>query len=294
MSSQVILRDHMVSSPPNRLIVPNELNLVSQLFHRINRIIPANQHLLTIPPDMTARDAIALLRKHGYSQIPVVDGREVLGVFSHRSFAQKAAEPTWQELSKCAPGDLAVEEYLERFDFARVTEDMQQVFDAIDRDNGVLIGTEENLQGILTPMDFLHYLYKIASPFVMLSEIELALRALMGLAVSQDELEECAARSLSQLYENKVMPKYLEEMTFDNYKVIISNRDNWPKFESYLGGSRERTTAKLKQLCELRNDVFHFRREITLHDHETLSNHRDWLLLQVKKAELHYKAGGQS
>jgi len=40
---------------------------------------------------------------------------------------------------KIAPGDLRVDEFLEQFEFARVTEEMSHVFDAMDRDNGVLI-----------------------------------------------------------------------------------------------------------------------------------------------------------
>jgi CBS domain-containing protein len=275
--------------------VSRELDLVSELFHRINRIIPENQELLTISPDTTVRDAIALLRKHGYSQVPVVTGGEVLGVFSYRSFAHKAAGSTWQEVAqqKWAPGDLAVEECLERFEFARVTEEMRQVFDAMDRDNGVLIGTPERLQGILTPMDFLRYLYKVASPFVMISEIELTLRALIRLAVNQEELEACAIRTLAQLYGAEKVPRTLEAMTFDNYKAIISHGDNWPKFEPILGGTRIRVAGKLKQLCDLRNDLFHFKREITLQDHETLDDHRNWLLLKAKQADVRRKTGGQ-
>src|SRR5690606_2295430 len=120
-------------------------------------------------------------------------GGEVLGVFSYRSFALKAMATLHEvKQQKSAPGDLAVEECLEQFEFARVTDEMRQVFGAMDRDNGVLIGSPEKLQGILTPMDFLRYLYKVASPFVMLSEIELTLRALIRLAVSDEELGQCA------------------------------------------------------------------------------------------------------
>ncbi|RFC50800.1 MAG: CBS domain-containing protein [Verrucomicrobia bacterium] len=272
-----------------------ELDLVTELFHRINRIIPENQKLLTIPPEMPAREAIAILRQRGYSQLPVVIGGEVLGVFSFRSFAQKAADASWQELSqeKCAPGDIAVEECLERFEFARVTDEMRQVFDAMDHDGGVLIGSPEQLHGILTPMDFLRYLYKVASPFVMISEIELTLRALIRLAVNQEELTECAQRALAQLYGVEKVPNTLEAMTFDNYKAIISHGLNWSKFEPILGSNRMRITAKLKQLCELRNDLFHFKREFTMQDHETITDHRDWLLLRARQAELRHRTGGQ-
>ena len=272
-----------------------ELDFVSELFHRINRIIPENQQLLTIPPETTVREAIALLRQHGYSQVPVVDGGEVLGVFSYRSFAQKAATFTLDEVSqqKCVPGDLAVEECLERFAFARVTEEMREVFDAMDRDNGLLIGSPEKLQGILTPMDFLRYLYTVASPFVMVSEIELTLRALIRLAVNDVELVECAVRSLAQWYGVEKVPKTLEDMTFDNYRMIISHGENWSKFEPILGGTRPRTAAKLKQIGDLRNDLFHFKREITLQDHETLNDHRNWLLLKATQADVRRKTGGR-
>jgi predicted transcriptional regulator len=274
--------------------VSPELDLVSELFHRINRIIPENQHLLTISPQTTASEALALMQKHGFSQVPVVDGGEVLGVFSYRSFSKKAAAADLQEWTrqKCAPGELPVDEFLERFEFARVTDEMRQVFDAMDRDNGVLIGSPEQLQCILTPMDFLRYLYKIASPFVMLSEIELALRALIRSAVSKEELAQCITRSLSNLYK-ETLPSTIEEMTFDNYQTLVSHGDNWTKFESIFGGTRVRTSGKLKEICALRNDLFHFKRELTLQDHETLNDHRGWLLLKVKEADLRRRTAGE-
>jgi hypothetical protein len=158
----------------------------------------------------------------------------------------------------------------------------------------VLIGSPEQLQGILTPMDFLRYLYKVAHPFVMVSEIEMALRALIRLAVSEEELSECIARSLSNIYEPNKLPTALEQMTFDNYQALISQGDNWTKFEAILGGTRPRTSAKLKQIGGLRNDLFHFKRELTLQDHETLNNHRSWLLLKVKEADVRRRTGAQA
>ena len=127
-----------------------------------------------------------------------------LGCFSYRSFAQEAAGSSLDDWTrqKCAPGDLKVEECLEQFEFARVTEEMSRVFDAMDRDNGVLIGAPERLIGILTPMDFLRYLYQVASPFVMVAEIELALRALIRNALSLDQIAMAARRCLGSAYKN--------------------------------------------------------------------------------------------
>jgi len=255
-------------------------------------IIPQDQSLLSIPPGCRVREAVELMRKHGYSQVPVVDNGEVLGVFSFRKFAQEAAGATlegWTK-QKCAPGDLPVDEFLEQFEFARVTEEMSRAFDAMDRDNGVLIGTPESLVGILTPMDFLRYLHRVASPFVTVSEIELALRALIRIALTQEQLVGAAKRSLSSAYggEDKV-PTSLEDMTFDNYQSLVSHGETWTDLEPVFGGTRTRASAKLKEVGAIRNDLFHFKREITMQDHETLEGHRNWLLNKIKQAEAHRK-----
>jgi hypothetical protein len=164
---------------------------------------------------------------------------------------------------------------------------MVSVFDAMDRDNGVLIGTPERLVGVLTPMDFLRYLYQVASPFVMVSEIELALRALIRIAMSQEEIVIAAKRCLSSVYGGEEVPTALEDMTFDNYQSLISFGDNWTHFDPVLGGTRTRASGKLKEINAIRNDIFHFKREITLQDHQTLTDHRNWLLNKIKQAEGH-------
>jgi predicted transcriptional regulator len=272
-----------------------ELDLASELFHRINRVIPQDQKVLIIEPSCLVRDAIALMRRHGYSQIPVVQKDEVLGVFSYRSFAQEAANTTLDEWQKqrCAPGDLRVDEFLEQFEFARVTEEMSRVFDAMDRDDGVLIGTPERLVGILTPMDFLRYLYQVASPFVMVSEIELALRALISIALTPEQIVVAAKRCLSSVYEEDKVPTCLEDMSFGDYQSLVSHGDNWKELESVFGGNRIRVSGKLKEVGDIRNDLFHFKREITVDDHQTLAGHRNWLLNKIKQAEAPRKMEAQ-
>src|SRR5579862_3307089 len=238
-------------------------DLAGEVFHRINRIIPTDQVVLTVPPHCRVRDAVALMQKHGYSQVPVVENGEVLGVFSFRSLAQDAARATledWQK-QKTAPGDLPVDDYLEQFEFARVTDEMKRAFDAMDRDNGILIGAPDRLVGVLTPMDFLRYLYQVASPFVMVSEIEFALRALIRRALSAVKIAEAAEHCLSSAYGGKDnVPTVLEDMTFDNYQSLISHGDYWSDFEPVFGGNRFRTGGKLKEIGRLRNDLFHFKR----------------------------------
>jgi predicted transcriptional regulator len=287
----------MATSIPNLRVLTHssavkDLDLASELFHRINRIIPLNQEILKVAPNFRVRDAVALMQQNGYSQVPVIENGEVLGVFSYRSFAKGAASANLDDWTKqrTAPGDLPVDEFLEAFDFARVTEEFNRVFDAMDRDNGILIGAPDRLVGILTPMDLLRYLYRVASPFVMVSEIELALRALITLALTPERIVTAAKRCLSSAYGGEEgVPTSLEDMTFDNYQAMISHSDNWPDFEPVFGGTRTRTSGKLKEVSRIRNDVFHFKREIIIQDHQILAGHRDWLLNKIKQIEAHRK-----
>jgi hypothetical protein len=228
------------------------------------------------------------MRKHEYSQLPVTDKGKVLGVFSFRSFAIQTSGYTLEMLvrDRCAPRDLRVDDFLEEFDFVRVTEEISRLFDPLDRDNGVLVGTPEQLIGVVTPVDLLRYYYEVASPFVMVSEIELAVRALISRVLNAD-LAAAAKRSLASAYGGpELVPTSLEAMTFDNYQSLITYGENWPAFEPLLGATRTRTRGKLKEVGAIRNDLFHFKREITEPDRETLADYRNWLLTKIKQAEL--------
>lgn len=284
----------MASPAPNLKILDTatssrDLDLASELFHRINRIIPKGQKVLTVGPTERVRDAVSLMQKHGYSQIPVMKNGEVLGVFSYRSFAKEAATTTleqWRQ-QKCAPGDLPVDEFLERFQFARVTEEMSVVFDGLERDNGILIGSPDRLMGILTPADVLKYLHHVASPFVWLSEIERSLRALIRLSLSEEQIAAAAKQCLaSRIRAVETVPTSLEEMNFADYQTLLSHGDNWLAFEPVFGGNRTRLSGKLKQIGGIRNDVFHFKRLLSNEEYEVLWTHREWLHNKIKQVNV--------
>lgn len=266
--------------------IATALSQVDQLFHRVGRALPADQKILAFPPEMPAREAVKTLKQSFYSQAPVATGRKILGVFSFRSFAMKAAEYSLETLNslKHSPGDLTVEECMERFNFVSLSDELVHHFDSLERDGGVLAGTANNLLGILTPMDVLRYLYAVTRPFVAMSEIELSLRTLIKSAASDADIEAMAAKVLKRQFgaETKV-PASLEEMTFEAYRLIVASGDTWSTFQKAFGGSRERVSAKLKEAGELRNAVFHFRRVLADEDTQTILGVRDWLLARVEQ-----------
>jgi predicted transcriptional regulator len=264
---------------------------ITELFHRINRLLPDSQEVLMIPGEMLASKALNIMRQHHYSQLPVAVGTEVLGLFSYRSFSDAVLTIcACRESAKIDIGDLTVEECLEKAEFARVTDEFNCWFDTLDKLDAILVGETNRLQGILTPMDVLRYLYRVASPFVLIAEIELSLRALIRHAVNDEKIAECAKTSLSTCYKPERLPKALEEMTFHDYIQIVCDVRHWQLFEPVLKGNRTRTRAKLETINEIRNSVFHLR-DITVEDYETLASSRDWMLMRSRAAEARSKGG---
>ena len=264
---------------------------ITALFHRLNRVLPENQQVLTAPGEMLASEALKLLRQHHYSQVPVVVAGEILGLFSYRSFSEAILAATASKGgSKIALENLTVEECLEKGEFARVTDEFESWFDSLDAHNAVLVGEPHRLQGIVTTMDVLRYLYEVASPFVLAAEMELGLRALMRRAVTEERLAECATTSLSTRYPPEKLPTSLEDMTFHDYVQIIGDGRHWPMFEPVFKSNRERTRAKLEEMNDLRNDVFHFRKP-SVEDHQRLGAFRDWVLTRARAAEARAKDG---
>jgi hypothetical protein len=228
------------------------------------------------------------MEKHGYSHVPVIHNDQVVGVFSHRSFARHAAKPQLDTLNseKYAPGDLAVDECLEAFEFSRITDEMVVSIERIKRAESLVVGSGQNkVLGIIGPADFLAYLYQVAMPFVTLSEIELSVRRLIDLAVDEQQLRVAAIRSLKNKYGNEEkIPASLDSMTFDDYKQLLQHDDNWRIFAPFFGGNRQRVASKLKDIGSIRNFVFHFKGEITENQRNKLKEVRDWLLGRVQFA----------
>ncbi|MBL7202061.1 MAG: hypothetical protein ISS56_18125, partial [Anaerolineae bacterium] len=192
-------------------------------------------------------------------------------------------------------GDLPVDEFIEELRFVHINEDPASAYDLLDHDDAVLVGEPERLQGILTAMDVLRRLYNLASPFVLLAEIELTLRNLIGVCVDQGGLAECVKTSLANKYQDDQMPSKLQEMTFDDYVQVVGDGRNWPRFEEVFGSGdwkRKRTRTKLEEVRDVRNDAFHFKRALTKQDLDVLLAHRDWLFMTARKMEARREGGG--
>jgi len=132
-------------------------------------------------------------------------------------------------------------------------------------------------------MDVVGYLYRVASPFVLISEIELALRGLVRAVLDEETIKSCLSRAHGGA--GGVPPSTLEDTTFDQLINAVCNGDNWAEHFATLGGNRALFRSKLVRVRDVRNDLFHFRRGASMEDHQYLSEVRDWILARVKRIE---------
>ena len=263
---------------------------LKDLFYLVKQVLPDTQELITFHPGTPVADALGVMCKNNLSQVPVLAGTDVIGVFSYRSLAQGMIKLPRNEQSLLS---LHVEEFLEDLRFAQITDELTALIEEFNLKDAVLVGSENRLQGIVTTIDTLKYFYRVASPYVMLREIELAIRELIRSSVDSKTLQMCIDISLKEYYEHseESAPRCLEGMTFHDYVMLLRFKGTWEKFAPAFGESPNLVYAKLKPLHELRNIVFHFKREITIEEYDSIRFVRDWLLKRIKKIEAIGKIG---
>lgn len=235
-------------------------------------LLPKGQQPLVLEGSTLAANAIERLIDNGYSQVPVTDkeGR-IVGVFTWQSFGKRVADLAGTNIE---PTKLTIREAMEPARFIGREHYIDTETDWGDIDY-VLVGTDVELEGILSLSDCFGRLNDFAEAFVILYEIEHEIRDLIRDVVDEEGLAELMSRM--QIPPNSKPPKILEEFTFNQYKSLICTKSNWPAFEPVFDTMRELVDADFGEVNDLRNAVFHFRRGITPKDTDRLRRFRDRL-----------------
>jgi predicted transcriptional regulator len=252
---------------------------LTEEFHTVNNLIPDDQGLLNIPPDMLVIDALDIMRQKHYSQLPVLAGNKVLGAFSYRSFAENFKKASTGK-EKPDLSQLRVIDFIEKVHYVQVSDDIEQILTSLNENDYLLVGQMDRLLGVITASDLARYFYRYASIMMLLGEIELTIRKIIQACIDDQQLQEFARLTLSKIYSEEKLPKTVNEMTFSDYAQMIGYGDCYPHFEKVFGQGewqRKRARSKLEEIRELRDDAFHFKRGITTQDIDNLLEHREWL-----------------
>jgi CBS domain-containing protein len=263
--------DNEDSDPKDRFV---------SMFNLVNALVPDEQNVIAVRPDTPVRDALDLMNKNGFSQLPVMEGDSVIGIFSYRSFANRIAS-----LGKVDLGRLEVDDCIEDLEFVRVTDELERTFQYLDRDGAILVGDPDQLIAVATPTDLIDYLYGLTRPFVLIQEIELVLRRLVSATATEADLALYIRRAISSNYRDREdqIPTTLEDLTCAELIQTVVHSANFKEvFHRVLGNNRESAWGYLGRISFIRNDVFHFRRLIVNDDVQVLIDARTWLLRKAR------------
>ena len=231
---------------------------------RKKRRLP-NDKVVTVTTKDKVRTAVRLMIEHGFSQLPVTNERsgEVDGVISTDSIVRALYHLTDPEVSGRAEIDvmeLSVSQCIEEAPLHAEKSDMLAMGKTLEDVPYVLVGKDGTLVDILTHSDIVYLFRELAAHFLAIGTIEQKLRLLIAKVLNSPELlAEAVGNAFS--YRKESRPHTLADMTFDDYRLLIMNKHNWPKFEP-LFTNRQATQNRLLKLRDLRNDLFHFRLHI--------------------------------
>jgi CBS domain-containing protein len=249
-------------------------------FHDVGSVFPGEVNITGVTPKTRVGEALKLMLEERFSQLPVMDNGEVLGVFSLWSLAHQLALAPDLKVQELEVGEL-----MEQLPKVTVKDSVHSILNLLDRHDALLVDSPHGLQAVVTPIDVLQYFYRIARPFILIQEIELALRNLLEMCAPGAKLQGCINHAMAKECEKrgKPVPTSLNDLTFVHYQKIITCSDNWPVFEGLLGNNSQLVFTKLDRLREIRNKVFHFQSTVSLLDHQHLATSRDWLLGKLKR-----------
>lgn len=219
----------------------------------VGDIPSARSKLEFVGPDATLAEAIQCMRKHDYSQVPVIAGTSDLrGVITWKSVARLLHK---SKIDPCLADVMETS--------VEVAETHQQLFPRVSLINkkGFLLVREGDgvFSGIITTADVADWFHQGALPFFLVGEIEEKLRRVLApIPPEAISLLQSKNRKTGKI-EDLMFGEYIKLLENDGKKPILAKQadQNW----SLLGWSTTDRVGFVRQLNlvrEIRNRIAHF------------------------------------
>lgn len=197
--------------------------------------------VVSVSPNATFEEAITLMLLNDYSQLAVLTGKHNLrGAVTWKSIAQVRHSKPYASFSSAI---VKVVEF-------RYDEPLIDVLPTLEIADFVFVRDENNVvAGIVTPADVVRTYGDLATPFLLVGELDQLLRQVI---YRKFTLEEVASICES----HTPPPESFDDLTFGDYQRVLEKPDSWAK----LGWPLDRPTfvKRLDELRQLRNDIMHF------------------------------------
>jgi hypothetical protein len=212
--------------------------------YRVSKLAAANKPPVSVTPDASVEEAITLMLKNDFSQLPVMAGeRDVKGVVSWPSIGTRIV---------LGQKGTRARDVMDQYHEIRADSSLFQAIPIIVAYQYVLIrGGENRITGIVTASDLSLQFQQLAEPFLLLGEIENHIRRVLGSRFTKEQLAEGRDPSETEREINGVA-----DMNFGEYIRLLERPDRWKQLQ--LPIDRKTFCKELDGVRRIRNDVMHF------------------------------------
>jgi CBS domain-containing protein len=246
----------------------------------IAQLIEGREPPLCAQQSILVREALQIMMKHGYSQLPVVnrDGLYV-GMFSERVVAH-----TYYLLGGNVPIlQLTLDHCLERVDPLTLDDDLLEACDRLrDDELAVVVVDDRKPVGIITSNDLTDFFRRRSEDFIKVEDIEVTLRLRTRDAFPDDEAMDRALQlGLGPHPMNPNRPRReFNDLSLGDMIAVMTHAENWPRFNGMFE-PLELFRSLMREVRMVRNQLAHFRGRGDQIRNSTLRYAMDWLSMRA-------------
>lgn len=195
----------------------------------------------SVTPQSSFDEAVTKMLLNDYSQLAVLNGRDLRGAVTWRSIAQA------RHLDPDAPLSRAITP-TEPVSYATELLDVLPLL--FQRDFVFVRGPQNKIDGIVTAADVVNSYGDIATPFMLVGEIDVLLRQAIADAIPfEDAIKMCDPNKTDKI-------RGFDDLSMGDYKRILESRDNWLRLDWPM--DRGVFIGRLEEIRNYRNDIMHF------------------------------------
>ena len=258
--------------------------------YSVEHLIENQGNVTVIRKTDTISSALDLMIEHDFSQLPVVDENGVLlGMVTYESIMRAARS------FNTKPDQLLVRDATVNAPFHYREDDLFDLLDELKATNAVVIIEPKGcVTGIVTAYDSSGFLRNRTEDLMHIEDIEFIIKEL----IKRTHVYEKEGLGPDRLPVTMVEPsgqhsketgskktKAFEELNLGDYINLLMSRDIWKFCAPILNVEKESLYDLLVRIRQTRNDLAHFRSEISPRSREELKYCANWLRNRYQEYE---------
>lgn len=210
---------------------------------RIDALDAAHKCLKVVDPDKPLHDATTVMLLNDYSQLPVTKNRrKIQGMITWKSIGSRLSSGV-----ECSLVRHCMNPHVQE---VRLGTPLLDAVSAIASHGYALVrSSRDKIVGIVTTSDLSREFHELASPFLLIGEIEKYLHTLAHGRFTQEEIQAALPAGLTATG--------TADLTLGGYCRLLQKPANWDRLR--LEFSRKLFVKRLEAVRQIRNDVLHFR-----------------------------------